>query len=381
MREDPVVIIGGGASGLSSAAALKRAGIASVVLDADRSIGNSWARRYERLHLHSVRQFSGLAHFAMSARLPKYVTKDQYAEYLQEYARHFALDVELECAAQRVRLDPDSDPRQPSFLVETEHGVRRARDVVIATGMYRKPEVPAFPGLDVYGGVARHTADYVRGSEYAGKRVLVVGIGNTGAEIAADLAEQGAAFVAISVRSTPPIVPRDFFGRPIQASGILLSLLPASVADAIGRVIVRVTFGDSKRYGIGDPDWMPFASKRTPVIDVGFVASLRKGRIVVRPNIARFTSDGVVFVDGRAETYDAVLFATGYTTGLDSLVDIPGVLDTSAYPFARSGEPTAQPGLYFMGFLRSNRGHLFETNIDSRRLARHISATPQPHRE
>jgi putative flavoprotein involved in K+ transport len=373
MREAPVVIVGGGPAGLSSAGALKSRGISAVVLEAGDAIGGSWMRRYERLHLHTVRKFSGLADFPIPAHYPKYLSKEDYAAYLRTYAEHFALDVQLDCTVRRVCLDPESGPRSPTFLVGTQRETWRTPNVVIASGMYRQALIPAFPGLENYTGSALHAAEYNSGRAYAGKRVLVVGIGNTGAEIAVDLAERGAAFVAISVRSTPPIVPRDLLGRPVQVSGMLLSRLPPRVADRIGRTLARLTFGDLSRYGIGAPDWLPFSAKRVPVIDVGFVAGLKRGAVAARPNVARFTPSGVVFSDGREEAYDAVLFATGYATGLGTLVEIPGVLNEKAYPRSPSGEPSAQPGLYFMGFLRSNRGHLFETNLDSQKLAENIA--------
>ena len=373
MRESPVVVVGGGAAGLSSAGALKSLGIESIVLEADERVGGSWSRRYERLHLHTVRQFSGLAHFPIPARFPKYVSKDQYAEYLQAYAEHFSLNVVLGCKARRVSVDPDSDPKRPSYVVETDGDTWRTRNVVIASGMYRNALLPDFAGLDDYRGVTTHASTYSSGRDFAGKRVLVVGIGNTGAEIAADLAEQEASYVAISVRTSPPVVPRDLLGRPVQISGMLLSRLPPNVADGIGRRLSRLALGDLTRYGLRTAEWGPFSSKRVPVIDVGFVENLRRERVVVRPNVSQFTPTGVVFTDGREEAYDAVIFATGYATGLDKLIDVPGLLNEAAYPKFASGRPTSQPGFYFIGFLRTNRGHLFELNIDSRRLAASIA--------
>jgi cation diffusion facilitator CzcD-associated flavoprotein CzcO len=374
MRESPVVIVGGGAAGLSSAGALKILGIESTVLDGEERIGASWSNRYERLHLHTVRQFSGLAHFPLPARYPKYVSKDQYAEYLQAYVEHFSLNVALGCKVQRVGIDVNSDPKRPAYLVETERDTWRTHDVVIATGMYRHPLSPTFAGLDDYQGSVSHASAYSTGRNFAGKRVLVVGIGNTGAEIAADLVEQGASFVAISVRTSPSVVPREVLGRPVQVSGILLSRLPPRLADGIGRRISRLALGDLTRYGLRAPEWAPFSSKRVPVIDVGFVENLKRERISVRPNISQFTQTGTVFVDGRREDFDAVIFATGYSTGLDRLIDIPGLLNEAAYPKFASGRPTSQPGFYFIGFLRSNRGHLFELSIDSRRLAASIAS-------
>jgi cation diffusion facilitator CzcD-associated flavoprotein CzcO len=378
LDESATVIVGGGPAGLSSAGALRAAGFESVVLERDDRIGGSWLRRYERLHLHTVRRFSGLAHFPIPSSYPKYVSKDQYAEYLREYASHFKLDVRLGCDVRAIRLDPAADFARPSFIVETSEGTRRAARVVVATGMYRHPASPAFPGLETYGGIVVHSSRYKTGRDFAGKRVLVVGIGNTGAELVVDLAEQGAALAAISVRTPPPVVPRDVLGRPVQISGMLLSHLPPRLADTISRTVARTAIGDLSRYGLGAPQWLPFSSKRVPVIDVGFVAALKDGRVVVRPNISRFTPNTVVFADGREESFDVVIFATGYSTGLDELVDIPGVLNERAYPLVPSGAATSQPGLYFMGFLRSNRGHLFETNLDSRRLAAAIAGEEPP---
>src|SRR5690349_20673913 len=110
---------------------------------------------------------------------------------------------------------------RPLWQVESGCGTWRAPVVVLATGQYHIPQQPTWPGQDTYNGRLLHSADYRTGRDYAGQRVLVIGIGNSGAEIAADLAEQGAAFVAVSVRTPPFIVPRDRFGLPIQLTGIV----------------------------------------------------------------------------------------------------------------------------------------------------------------
>jgi len=374
MREAPVVIVGGGPAGLSTAGALKAAGVQSVILDRDDRIGGSWLRRYERLHLHTVRRLSGLAHYPIPKRYPKYISKDQYAEYLQSYASHFELHVELNTDVTSVRRDVFGGG-EPAYIVETENDAWRCRNVVIATGKYREPTIPTFPDMGRFRGVSLHASQYLTARDYVGKRVLVAGIGNTGAEIAADLVEQGAAAVAISIRTMPTIVPRDVLGRPIQETGIILSRLPPSVADGIAKVVARFTVGDLSRYGIGAPQWSPFLENRPPVIDVGFLHNLKASRIAVRPNISRFVSEGVAYADGREEAFDAIIFATGFVTGLEKVVRIPGLLDESGNPRFASGSPTSEAGLYFVGFLQSNRGLLYEMEIDSRRLAATI-ATP-----
>jgi cation diffusion facilitator CzcD-associated flavoprotein CzcO len=218
-----------------------------------------------------------------------------------------------------------------------------------------------------------HSVEYRNGQPYAGQRVLVIGAGNSGTEIATDLVEHGAAFVAISIRTPPPIVPRDPFGMPVQRSGVVLSRLPPWVGDRVARVIPRLVFGDLTLYGLPAPTWLPYSARHVPVIDVGFVAAVRRGEIHIRPNVERFTATGVVYSDGRAEDFDATIAATGFRTGLEQLLDAPRALDARGFPAFPSGQPTNYPGLYFMGYTEHLRGHLYEANRDSRRLARLVA--------
>ena len=368
--EATVVVVGGGASGLSAAGALKRSGIEPVVLEQDAKVGGTWARRYDRLHLHTVRGFSGLAHYRIPRRYPRYLSRDEFVAYLREYADHFALNVVPDSAVGRITRD-GSD-----WNISTPNGggTWRARAVVVATGQYRIPLKPDWPGAEIFGGELTHSASYANPTPYARKRVLIVGAGNSGAEIATDVAENGGDFVALSIRTPPPIVPRDPFGMPVQRTGIMLSLLPTWIADRLGRLTSRLVLGDLTSYGIPRPQWGPFSAKRVPLIDVGFVNAVKKGLVHIRPALVRLTESGAVFADGSSEPFDAVIAATGYTTGLPELIDSPGVLDGLGEPIASSGGPTAQPGLYFVGFGHSLRGQLFESNRASKSLARNVHA-------
>ncbi len=370
MPENDIVIVGGGPAGLTAAGALKSAGLEAVVLDRDDRIGGSWSRRYERLHLHTVRAFSGLAGFPLPRRLPQYVSKDQYAQYLQDYARHFGLECLLGNPVRKVRAAQVG--QAGGLLVEAEGGTWRSRVVVVATGQFGQPVMPEWTGLDQYRGQLTHSSRYATGREYAGRRVLVIGVGNSGAEIAADLAEQEAAFVAISMRTPPPIVPRDLLGVPVQVFGILMSRLPAAPADRIGSALARLALGDLARYGFKKPAWQPFSARRIPIIDVGLVKQVKKGRVRLRPGVVGFTRKGVVYADGREEAFDAVIAATGFASGLDRLIDVPGVLGGNGLPLAPQGQSTDCPGLYFLGYVESHRGHLYEANLASRRLAKNI---------
>jgi len=360
---------------LSSAAALKHHGIESVVLERDPAVGGTWAHRYDRLRLHTVRRFSGLAHFPIPTRYPAYLSRDDVVEYLKEYVRHFNLQVVTGVTVRRVRTEPTSEH---PWVVETAGSssvhatVWRARVVVIATGQYRDPAIPAWPGREIYRGRLLHSTDYANAFPFAQQRVLVVGAGNSGAEIATDLADGGATLVAVSVRTPPPIVPRDPFGMPVQRTSILLSALPPSFANRFGAMTARLTIGDLTRYGMPKPDFAPYTTRRVPLIDVGFVDALRRGRVSIRPALERLTEPGVIFAGGQSEAFDAIIAATGFTTGLESFIDTRDVLDDLNEPRSASGEPAVRPGLYFVGFAHTLRGHLFEANLASRRLARNV---------
>jgi putative flavoprotein involved in K+ transport len=369
--ESSVVIVGGGASGLSAAAALARQGIDAVVLEQDAELGGTWARRYDRLHLHTIRRFSGLAHFPIPHRYPTYLSRDDVVAYLNEYARHFGLRVVTGTRVTRIR-SRNGSPGE--WTVETGTGDEwRGRIAVIASGQYRAPIVPPWPGRESYAGRFAHSVTYSNAAPYAGQRVLVVGAGNSGAEIATDLIDNGAAYVAVSIRTPPPVVPRDPFGLlPVQRTSILLSALPPAIANRIGYATARLALGDLTRYGMPKGEFAPYTTMRVPLIDVGFVDALKRGRVTVRPALERLTRTDAVFADGSSEPFDAIIAATGFATGLQSLIDVPDLLDARGEPRGRSGEPTVYPGLYFVGFTHSLRGHLFEANRASRRLARHL---------
>lgn len=361
-----VVIVGAGAAGLSTAGALSRRGIDALVLDRADRVGDSWARRYERLRLHTVRRYSGLAHYPIPPDRDRYLSKDDYAAYLAEYALHFDLRLSLSEEARAIR------PLDGAWEVETSQRRLRAATVVVATGHYAEPTVPAWDGVDEFRGRLLHSGDYRSGAEFSGQRALVVGLGNSGAEIATDLVEQGAASVAVAVRTPPPIVLREMFGVvPVQLFGIVFTpLRMPRLVDRVAGVLRRLAVGDLRRYGIGEAAWGPFTARRPAVIDVGFLAQLKAGRIAVRPALRRLTADGAEYIDGSGEEVDVVVAATGFDTGLRRLLgEVPGVVGDDGQPLARSGRPTAAPGLFAIGFDETVRGHLFEARRDSLRLA------------
>lgn len=367
MKDAGIIIIGGGAAGLSTAGALVQQGMSPLVIERAGRIGATWEGRYDRLRLHTA--IANLAHYNLPKNASRYPSKDEYAGYLRDYARHFRLQIVAGCMVQQVR--PLAAPSR-GWVVTSDCGTWKVQVVVLAVGPYGVPIIPDWPGREQYRGTLIHSGAYRNPKPFAGKRVLVVGSGNSGAEIAADLATGGAGWVGISIRTPPPIVPRDPFGMPVQRTSIMLSLFPPAIADMFAGLVSRLTLGDLTLYGMPRAAWKPYSSRRVPIIDVGFADALKQGKLHVRPAVAGLTETGVYYSDGRNEPYDAIIAATGFRSPLAEILDAPGALDEIGEPRFPSGSPTSYPGLYFMGHKHTLRGHLFEANRDSRRLAREI---------
>jgi len=371
--ETEVLIIGGGAAGLSTAAALAKRGIRSTILEKDDHIGGSWTRRYQTLKLHTIRQFSGLAHYPIPNNFPRYLSKDQYANYLVEYAQKQGLNISFGESVHTVQQNSQSS-NKVEWNVETNQGIWKTKILVIATGQHAEACIPTWECLDRFTGTVLHSSQYKSGAAFSGKKVLVVGLGNSGAEIAADLVTNGASHVSISVRTTPPIVSREMFGVvPVQLLGI--ALMPMGIPQVIDRIntmIRRISIGDLTRCGLNKAEWGPFSARRPAVIDTGFVKQLKQTNILVRPEIARFDSEGVIYKDGSKETLDVVISATGFRTGLEKILKVPDAIGGNGKPRFSSGRPTSSSGLYFIGFDETVRGQLFEINRESKQLAAEI---------
>lgn len=364
--ETDTLVIGAGPGGLAVAACLQERGVRPLLIDRAQAVGASWRAHYDRLHLHTVKTHSALPGLPFPASAPRYVPRQGVVDYLEAYARHHGIVPEW--AQQVVRIEPApirTSGGRARWLTHTAAGRQiAARHVVLATGANRVPRRPSLPGQAVFRGTVLHSGDYRRAAPFAGQRVLVLGMGNTGAEIALDLAEQGVA-VALSVRSPVNIVRRDVLGRPSQLSGLLLSRLPTGLGDALAILLRQLTVGDLARWGLRTADASPLRQLseegRTPVIDVGTLARIQAGEIAVHPGIASLLPHGVRFTDGSEVPFDTVLLATGYGAALGELMpDVPLALDARGLPLEMIGRG-ALAGLYFLGFDVRQPGGLLRT--------------------
>lgn len=342
------VVIGAGPAGLAVAGRLTARERPFVVLEKSDRVADSWHRHYDRLHLHTVKETSHLPHRPFPPDTPRYLPRHRFLEYLQAYAREMGIEPRFGTEVTGVAR------RGERWVTRSAAGETwTSEHVVVATGFNRAPHIPTWPGREDFRGTVEHSSRYRSGAAHEGEDVLVVGMGNTGAELALDLLEHGARPV-LSVRSPVNIVPRDVLGRPTQQTAMLLDRLPNAVGDAIGLLLRRLTVGDLSPWGIEAPDLPPAAQLRekgkTPVIDVGTVERIRSGEIGVRPGIERFLPEGVRFTDGRSGAFDHVVLATGYASRVgDFVADVNGLLDENGHPAPVSADGRHR-GLHFVGF-------------------------------
>ncbi|WP_093775198.1 NAD(P)/FAD-dependent oxidoreductase [Streptomyces sp. yr375] len=378
----PVYVIGGGPGGLATAYALRAQGIRAVVVEKADGVGASWRRHYDRLHLHTTRRLSALPGLKMPRRFGRWVAREDVVRYLEKYAEVHELEIVTGVEVTRVERTPDGT----GWLLRATGGRELVgAAVVVATGYNHTPHLPDWPGRATFTGDLTHASGYRSGKDYAGRDVLVVGVGNTGAEIAVDLVESGAARVRLSVRTAPHIVRRSTAGWAAQYTAILVRRLPVRLVDRLARPMARLSVPDLSAHGLPRPDTGLYSRVKDgaiPVQDVGLIDAVRKGQVEIVAAVAEFADasensvkDGgtVLLADGSRISPDAVVAATGYVRALEGLVGHLGVLDERGRPVAHGARPPKDtPGLYFTGFTTPISGTLRELAIDAERIAKAV---------
>lgn len=382
--EHPVYVIGAGPGGLAAAYALRARGIRAVVLEKSDAVGASWRRHYDRLHLHTTRRLSALPGLKIPRRFGRWVSRDDLVRYLEKYAEHHELEIVTGVEVHRVERAEDGT----GWLLHASGGRELTGSaVVVATGYNHTPRIPDWPGRESYDGELLHAGAYRNAEPYAGRDVLVVGVGNTGAEIAVDLVEGGAARVRLAVRTVPHIVRRSTLGWPAQYTGVLVRRLPVRLVDRLSRQQARLALPDLSAQGLPRPDTGLYSRVRQgaiPVQDVGLLDAVRRGKVEVVAAVESFEAGKVVLADGSRIEPEAVIAATGYARGLDGLVGHLEVLGADGKPVARGGRtPKSAPGLYFTGYTNPISGMLRELARDAGRIAKGVArlgARPRPTR-
>lgn len=363
-----VAIVGAGPAGLATARELGERNVAYRLFERGPDIGHVWRNLYDSLRLHTGKHLSALPGLRFPARTPLFPAKADFVGYLERYSETFGILAETGVdvlAAQPMR---DSS----GWSLETTAGVAEANALVVATGIVSNPWIPSFEGRDRFHGQVSHSVEYRRPEAYRGRRVLVVGCGNSGGEIAAELADAGAD-VAVSVRSGANVVPLTILGVPVQYISVMVRRLPRGAQDVIVRIVGRITELRRGPPVLPRPPHSPLDA--IPLIGFHLVDAIRDGRIRVRPGIRSFTETGVRFEDDVEQPVDAVILATGFRAALQPLGDL---VRTDARGFAaRADRVTSadQRRLWFVGHNYSATGGLQNIAIDAALTADRIAQT------
>jgi indole-3-pyruvate monooxygenase len=367
--ETGTIIIGAGPAGLAVGACLKRAEIPFLILEQSDRVAPAWHRHYDRLHLHTDKGHSALPFLPLPREYPRYPSRLQVIDYLEAYTRHFQLEPRFSQQVTAARREKDH------WQVQTQDHVYHGDNLVVAAGYNREPYIPSWPGITTYRGGIMHSSQYKNGAPFKGQKVLVVGFGNSGGEIAIDLYEHGAQ-AGMAVQSPVNVIPRELFSIPILTIGIAQRRLPPRLADALNAPILNAVIGDLSRYGLRKLPSGPISQiqqdARIPLIDVGTIKLIKQGQIGVYPGIERFTEEGVLFTNGDSQKFDSVILATGYRPHVDAFLNADAlVYDENGTPQS-SGRETAIPGLYFCGYYVSPTGMLREITLEAQQISSDI---------
>jgi hypothetical protein len=362
----PVVVVGAGPAGLAASRELLRHDVEHVVLERGDRVGHTWANLYDSLVLHTGKHLSALPGLPFGRRTPLFPPRGVFLDYLQQYASLFRLPVRASTPVTRIAR------RNGSWSVSTPSGDIQARAVIMATGIVSNPFVPAFPGRDAYKGEVLHSAEYRRPAAFAGRRVLVVGSGNSAGEIAPELASAGAK-VTVSVRSGAETVPLRLLGLPIQYFSVVTSALPL----ALQRIVLKSTarLGELRRGASPLPrppeeDGCP----DVPLIGFHLVDAIREGGIRLAPALEGFTAEGARFADGSTAPFDAIVLATGFRPALAPLGNLV-TLDRCGFALRdRRVVSREQQDLFFVGQTYDRRGALFNIGWDAKRVGKLVGA-------
>jgi indole-3-pyruvate monooxygenase len=370
MKETHTLIVGTSFSGLASAAALKKHGIEYLIIEKEGQVGTPWRNHYHRLHLHTNKSLSNLPYKKFNRHIPRYPSRQQVVDYLEDYQKGFNINPIFNTEATSITKQGNS------WTTETSNGVFKSKYLVIATGPYSKPKPIRFKGMETFPGNMLHSYGYKTGRDFKGKKVLVVGFGNSACEIAIDLFEQGAE-PSMSVRSGVNVVPRDFLGIPILQLSLFFSRLPPAVADAIVTPLFRFLFGDITKLGLRKMPHGVFQqikkNAQLPVLDIGTIKHIRQGHIRIYGDIEHIEGKTVHFGDSKKEDYEAIVAAIGYYRDYAGIIN----LDQSRFEDLklRVGKQRyfGKDGLYFCGFWIGPTGQIREIARDAQKIARDIA--------
>lgn len=348
---DAVCIVGGGPAGLTQARVLGELGIPYTLFERNADFGGLWNRSdpaspiYDSAHLISSRTMTGFDGYPMPDTWADYPSCDHILEYIQSFARDYGIKDSARLNEGIVSAVPNADGWQ---VTTTKGKTQQFGWLIAANGSNWKPIIPEWPGK--FDGILRHGANFRNAGEVQGKRVLVVGLGNSGVDIACDAART-AAKVSVSIRRGYHVIPKHILGKPADVFANDSPPLPFWLRQRIFQTLLRVIVGDLGKYGMPKPDHRLMETH--PLLNDQFIHHLRHGDIEISGDIAGFDGSHVLFNDGSREEFDQVICATGFDWEVPYINNalLPWERGRLAPPLAIFPEV---PNLFLLSFVESN---------------------------
>ncbi|TYH06204.1 hypothetical protein ES288_A08G137900v1 [Gossypium darwinii] len=375
MQKEQVIIVGAGPSGLAMAACLNHHSIPYIILEREDCIASLWKKyAYDRLHLHLDKQFCVLPHMPFPDSYPRFVSRQQFVSYLDDYVSRFKISPLYRRTVESAEFDGETGKWivKARNLGSGEVEELEGRFLVVASGETSDPFTPVIEGLNTFPGDVLHSTRFRNGKAFQNQKVLVVGSGNSGMEIAFDLANHGAQ-TSLVVRSPVHILSRDM----IYLGLILVKYIRVNLVDSLMVMLSKLVYGDLSKYGIYRPKEGPFFMKaaygKYPITDIGTCKKIKSQEIRVLPSICSIRGNEVVFENGTTHPFDTIVFCTGFKRstnvwlkGDDYLLNDDGISKLS-FPNHWKGKN----GLYCVGL--SRRG-LYGAASDALNIADDINS-------
>jgi thioredoxin reductase len=361
-----VCVIGAGATGLAAIKNLKEYGFGVDCYERETSVGGMWNWRHDRspvyasTHLISSKPFTQYPDFPMPDSWPDYPHHTQLRSYLDRYADHFELRQHVWFGTEVIKVEPAEGDRWDVTTRSTGgyggERTQRYAAVVVANGHNWSPKIPAYEGMDEFAGTVIHASAYKDAAQLRGKRILIVGAGNTGCDIAVEAAQQSAR-CWLSIRRGYWYAPKYVFGRPADQvnDGVLALRVPLWLRQWLFHRTLKMTVGDLTRFGLPKPDHKVYETHA--IVNSQLVYYVGHGAITPLPDVARFNRHSVELTDGQTIEPDLVVLATGYLPRFEFLA--PEVLDADADGRPRlylHAFPRRHPTLAIAGLLQPDSG-------------------------
>jgi dimethylaniline monooxygenase (N-oxide forming) len=359
---EKVCIVGAGSSGITACQVLKARGIPYDCFEKGSMVGGNWryendngqSSAYRSLHINSARKLMSYRAFPMPEDYPDYPSHWQVAKYFDDYVERFGLREGISFNTEVVAAEPVDGEWE--VTVQTADGERRSeryRAVLVANGHHWNPRwpEPAFPGAEEFTGEQVHVHHYREPDVLVGKRVLVLGIGNSAVDVAVE-SSRIADKTFLAMRRGAYVIPKFLGGKPVdEATPPVATLLPMSVRRLFMARLLKLTVGEVTDYGLPKPDHKLLEAH--PTVSSELLPRIGHGDISVKPNIERFAGGRTVrFVDGSEEEIDLVVYCTGYRIAFPFLDPRVFESEDNRMPLYRRVAAPEQPGLYFIGFVQ-----------------------------